>query len=151
MLRSHFRTENRGPLFPKRLPSWRDRQAPGAAADADRLAHLAGLEIDHRDVAGISVGGVEPLLVGRERELPDALADQIIARDLQGPGVDFGHPVGGAERHKGARAVAREHETDRLDVLARNARHREGDLAGDLAGRHVDDTAHAEHLTPYPD
>ena len=49
-----------------------------------RLDDLVLGDVDDRDVVGVAVGRVEALLVRRERELPDALADQQVFLDLEG-------------------------------------------------------------------
>src|SRR5687768_8799983 len=43
-----------------------DSNAPREATDRDRFDHLLVLDIDHRDVVGHAVGGVQELLIGRE-------------------------------------------------------------------------------------
>ena len=70
----------------------------GKLPTATDLVTLSFVDVDHRDVVRDAVGGVEELLVGREGELPDPLADQQIVLDLVGLGVDHRDPVGRPER-----------------------------------------------------
>src|SRR3954469_9242862 len=78
----------------------RDHDAPRIAPDADRLRHLQRAHADDGDVIGGAVGGQKKLLVGGERHLPDALANEQVLHGLQGSRVDLGRAVRGSERHE---------------------------------------------------
>ena len=56
--------------------------------------------VDHRHVVADAVGGVEPLAVGRESHVPDALADQQVFLHLVGLGIDHRHAVGRARARR---------------------------------------------------
>src|SRR4051812_12712084 len=130
---------------------WLDHDAPGRAADRQRLDDLFLLQIDHRYVAAHAVGGVKPCLVLPQRHVPDALADQIVFLHLEGRRVDLGDAVRRSQRHEGPLAVLRDPDPDGLDGVRRNAGDLEADLVDHLLLRSVDHADCAADLRRYPD
>src|SRR5258708_28472204 len=106
----------------------RDREGPGQRADLDGLYDLEGGDVDDRNVVRYAVGGQEILLVGRERHVPDALADQKVFSNVVGYGVDHRDAIGRTERDEGGLAVTGNADSDRLDRFLAQARHLAGDL-----------------------
>src|SRR6266702_7124529 len=128
----------RGPSRPEPKSLRRNGDAPGQLADLNRLDHLQGRDVDHRDVVGHAVRGEQIFLVGRERHVPDPLSDQQIFLHVVRGAVDDGHAIGRTERDETGPAVPGDADADRLNRFLAQARNLEADLLRYLMLRRID-------------
>ena len=105
----------RGAPQPQRLGCVRTRGQPGGgrtaapriAADLDRLDRLVRLRVDHGHVVEHAVGGEQQVLLGRQRQMPDPLADENVALDLERARIDDRDPIGAGPSATNAVAPSR--------------------------------------------
>src|ERR1700730_11188923 len=117
----------------------RDRDAPRQLAHLNRLDDLEAPDVDNGNVVRYAVGGQKIFLVGGERHVPDALADEEIFLHLMCCAIDNGDAIGWTQRHEGGLAVPGDADPDRLDGFLPQSRYVEGDLLRHLVLHRIDD------------
>src|ERR1044072_7363347 len=90
--------------------------APRAVPDFNGLNHTVRSRVDHRDIVGEAVGGVDFLAVGRDGQPPDALPRGDVRQYLESLGVENHAAVPPAGGDVDAPAVAGDDDSHRLDV-----------------------------------
>src|SRR6058998_897597 len=88
--------------------------SPWAVAGLDRRHGAAGCEIDHRDIIGQTIRGVQRLLVTAERESPRPRAGGDGLHDAIGHCINLYYSVAAAGRGVDALSVAGDGDTDRM-------------------------------------